>query len=391
MKISNLDSKTISWLKAYLLFLIILGHMMPQTQGLDVAEFPIYSVEGITNVIAIAISYVIAPAAVLVYFLVSGFLFWNGIDSWNWATYRKKIKSRSISLLQPYIIWNILSILTFVLFIFIKDFHSGSYFANIVAYLKSIGIHGFWDYKYWGDNKVDWLGNPTPASGPFVVPLWFVRDLIVASVISPLIYWFIKKLKIYFILALFLCYISRIWPQVPGFTIDSIFYFSCGMYLAVMGQSLTNEISKYNTLLTTLTIITFVICVYYGGRGTDKGWYIFPFFTICCVGSIVNYAAHLVKTNKAKIIPLIAQSSFFVYVLHACPIAYFSTIIGAIDKQTFALTSALHLPWLVYYFVSPVFVASFCIAVYSLLTRFCPSVAACLSGGRNNKPTQKQA
>ena len=356
--------------------------MMPKTYGMDVAPFPFLSLQGISNAIAIAISYTIAPAAVLVYFLISGFLFWKGIEEWDWSAYRKKIRSRATSLLQPYIVWNILSILTFIIYILIKDFHNGNAWANAFDYLKNIDLHFFWDYKYWGDNKVDWLGNPTPASGPFVVPLWFVRDLLVAVVLSPLIYWLIKKIKSYFLIILFLCYISRIWPQIPGLTIDSLFYFSVGLYLAIMNKDLTAEARKYNLPLLIFASITFAICVYFGGRGTGKGWYVFPFFTFCCVGCIVNLATYLVKRGKAKINPLIAQSSFFVYVLHACPIAYFSTIIGAINEQVFALTSYLHLPWLIYYFTSPVIVAAFCVAIYYLLARFCPRVAACLSGGR---------
>ena len=73
MAISSQESKAIAILKTSLVFFVIYGHMNPDTVSFAEADFPILSFRGISNALAIAISYTFAHAIVPTYFLLSGY------------------------------------------------------------------------------------------------------------------------------------------------------------------------------------------------------------------------------------------------------------------------------------------------------------------------------
>lgn len=119
----------------------------------------------------------ITSVAVPLFYAISGFLFFNGIDSIQGCF--PKIKNRIYTLLIPYLIWNVVFVLWYVAITFIP---------GASAYVNS-----------------DMLANLT-LSAPidslyflFVKPagfqLWFLRDLILFVLCSPLFYWMIKKCK----------------------------------------------------------------------------------------------------------------------------------------------------------------------------------------------------
>ena len=62
-----------------------------------------------------------------------------------------------------------------------------------------------WDSSVW-EERTTWLGIVTHNSGPVLLPFWYMRDLIIMVVISPVIYWLIKKIKIVFIILLLAIY-----------------------------------------------------------------------------------------------------------------------------------------------------------------------------------------
>lgn len=63
---------------------------------------------------------------------------------------------------------------------------------------------------------------------PAVIPLWFIRDLIVVILWAYLIYLFIKYLKTMGILLLVLLYVSDSWISYPGFSPESTLFLLWG-------------------------------------------------------------------------------------------------------------------------------------------------------------------
>jgi len=73
--------------------------------------------------------------------------------------------------------------------------------------------------------------------GPFVLPLWFLRDLIVMAFISPIIYYLAKYAKIWGLVVLFLFYYTNIWIEIPGYStrffLTAFFFFSIGAFFSI--------------------------------------------------------------------------------------------------------------------------------------------------------------
>ncbi len=389
MVISQEDSKTIGFLRFTLTFLIVFGHMNPNTISIQETVFSLLSGQGISNAIAVGLSYLLAHAAVPVYFLMSGYLFWAGIKEWDWNVFAKKIKSRGKSLLLPYLLWNLLSILSFVVVMFIQDIKNNIPFDNVLEYIQSIGIRGFWDYCIWGQDKTNWIGQAIPQTGPFVISLWFVRDLMVATLCAPVLYWLFKKTKVWGLLLLLFCFVSKIWPQIHGFTIESIFFFGNGLYLSMYGKGLVEEARKLRNTVLIVGLITFIIGLYFGGIKTAPGRIVFPFFAVCCVWSYVNLGAYLTNNKGIQISSFLIKSSFFVYVLHACPIGYFRSIISQINTFVSGFVAHLHIPWIVYYLISPFVIVAFCLLIYYIMERWLPHTCSLLTGNRNPSQVKK--
>jgi len=387
-KISPQESKAIELLRFSLVFLIVFGHMNPNTVSIKSATFPLFSSYGISNTIAIGLSYILAHVAVLTYFMISGYLFWSGIEGWNWGVFLKKLKSRSRSLLLPYVLWNLISIGSFVALILFHVIRDGEPLSNVSDYLRSVGISGFWDYCVWGAYKTNWLGMSIPNTGPFVISLWFVRDLMVVVLCAPVLYWVFKKTKIWGLLFLLFCYVSKIWPQIHGFSIDAFFFFGLGLYISMYGRSLIEVTEKIKLSAFIISLGLFLILLYYGGVKTQEGRYIFPIFAVGCCWLYIKLANTISNRPNFELPILFAKSSFFIYLLHACPFAKTGSVISFINTIIFKLIERISAPWIIYYLISPFIVVAFCIFVYSILQKIAPTLCKALCGDRVLKVQQ---
>lgn len=124
---------------------------------------------GLPSVAASVISYVsgsLCSVCVPLFFLLSGFLFFKPHDRLTTALYVSKLRSRLHTLLIPYLLWNTLGALLFV------------YKVRFLGY-ESFGTdHNPWLFAdgYWS----------LQGGYPFDFPLWFLRNLIVMCLLSPL-------------------------------------------------------------------------------------------------------------------------------------------------------------------------------------------------------------
>lgn len=374
-----LDSKTISFLKFALLFGVIFVHMNPRTEALSDAEFKLLSLQGVTNVFSIFISYVWAFAAVPTYFLLSGYLFWKEGTPWNWQLFGNKIKSRIHTLLIPFLLWNTFSISTFVLEMIFEN----QTWEEISVYLSNVGVSGFWNYCVWGAHKINWLGWSIPNSGPFAIHFWFIRDLMVTIILSPIIYWGLKKTHIWGLLTLFFCYCSKIWPQIHGLGIDAIFFFTMGMYLAENRRSLTNTAQKIKIPVCLGALLLSVACTYFNGVTTHIGRLVFPFFALCAVWCYIVLGTTIVKKYNFQISQTWVLGAFFVYALHACPMPIIGSPLAKINTTLISLLKNIPGGSLIYFISSPFVTASFCLIVYFILRLATPSFCNILTGKKN--------
>lgn len=173
--------------------------------------------------IANLISEVFASISVPLFFFIAGFLFFYKAN-FSFPVYLSKLKKRAGTILVPYLFWNALVIGFFFL--------AQTFFASLLL----------------GENKLiadysikDWLeafwARPDPADYPNYRPIafqfWFMRDLMVVMVFSPVIYMLVKYLRIFGVFILGALWLFGFWFNVPGFSIVAFFAFSSGAYFSV--------------------------------------------------------------------------------------------------------------------------------------------------------------
>ena len=178
-------------------------------------------------ILRIYISIIISSVCVPTFFLISGYLFYNNQTSFCWMLFCKKLKRRLFSLVIPYFLW-ILLLLFIIFLLMIPETNSfQDWRDSIVSYIIEHGnIHIFYDTIIIKGEPYNLpVGWEQDNSAPLLFTFWYIRDLILTILISPIIYGTIKLFKSYFIMLLAVSYILNLWPYIHGFSIVSIFYF----------------------------------------------------------------------------------------------------------------------------------------------------------------------
>ena len=192
--ISNVDSKIISVLRLPLIIGVVLIHANISGGGI----LEIWLGEGYGRL------------AVPMFLLISGYLFFPTSDiTFSKSFYFIKIKKRAKSLLVPYLLWNLIAYLPYAI-------RNGF---NFVEFCKAFWI-------------IDIPGRT--GSSPMDGPLWYVRNLLMLMVASPLVYYLCKH-KVAIILLLLLWLIG-IKPFDKGLFI-ALTFFAAGGWLRYKSYS----------------------------------------------------------------------------------------------------------------------------------------------------------
>lgn len=245
-----IQSQTIDWLRFPLIIAVVFIHN-PNLPS----DYALLSVKTDGFLICMSIytkiffSHVLAHIAVPIYFFISGYLFFLKTPILTREIYTDKLKSRFRSLVIPYLLWNLFPVLVVACLWFLKyiilNHDSGLFMERIGTYMDKHGwLSLFWNSKEWGGNEINWLGQPMYGSGPINFPLWYIRNLIVIVLLSPVIYYNIRKIKWNFLIIMLFFYFSGIWPQLPGLSASAILFFSWGGVLFYKQIELCRIIQK---------------------------------------------------------------------------------------------------------------------------------------------------
>lgn len=391
---SKLQSTTIDFLRFPLILMVLFIHMSPKTINLIDADFSLLSAQGITNLMKIMLSHVVVSSTVPVFFVISGFLFFHNLhvqdpnlQKWSLEGYKKKIKSRIKTLLVPYFIWNLIPFILSVAIGLIFELKSGCISTGTRSFLTNKAPHIFYDFYVWEGTKTDWLGNPLSSAAPFDVPLWYIRDLFIVCLLTPLIYVAIKRLKISVIIVLFLAYISRIWTQIPGLGIESIFFFSLGSYFALEKLSIVEFAHKYKYIIMPTWIILLVVCTIYDAGRTNVGHYAIPFYVCAAVFATFYLASLIVDKYRLKPNKILVSSCFFIFAFHEVNIPVVGCLLKFVHQKMqliiqFIFSGNSIGEDLVCYIATPPLTAAICIVVFISLMKIAPGITKTICGNR---------
>lgn len=199
---------------------------------------------------------ILLPDRVSVLFLISGFFFFKGMQKNEPHFFGNKLKRRFHSLLIPYLAWNTLALILF----YIKSnealgclsLQSGEEF-SLLEYLS-----GYWAFYFTGD---------TPAN----MPLWFVRNLMVMCLLTPLLYRLLRfRYGWFFLVVMVLCLINDIVIPLPGLNLHSLLFFSLGAWLQLNNISIVN----IPPLIGWISVALYVPASYFQFGLHNEQWYI---------------------------------------------------------------------------------------------------------------------
>lgn len=130
-----------------------------------------------------------------IYFFISGFVFFLGVD-FTKDVYYRKLKNRVKTLLIPYLIWNVVA----VLFELSKRLPC---FSSLLPNIRSVSLdfslsaalNSFWNAKEGIFGGSDMVSQAVYNIHPQNAPLWFVRDLMIVILCAPAIYWLLKHTR----------------------------------------------------------------------------------------------------------------------------------------------------------------------------------------------------
>jgi fucose 4-O-acetylase-like acetyltransferase len=253
-------------------------------------------------------THIFTAIPVPLFFFISGYLYFiNSRDKkFEYLDWKIRTVKRFRSLLIPYLSWNLLVLLLFA----IMQFASNQSEVLSKEGYKMIADYNIYDY-FKAFYCIDSTGMPIDG------PLWFIRDLFIVSILSPLIYMLIKYTRFYGIIAIGVFYFFGMRITIPGFDIVCLFFFSWGAYLGLNNKKLAIESSKFNFILSAtiiLLLLTFYALSYFNNYGITD--YARSTYIIVTVYFIFYFLSWFEKKGFLIIPDFLSVASFFIFAIH---------------------------------------------------------------------------
>ena len=341
-------SNTIAWLRFPLIFLIIMLHC-----------YSVQRMEGEHEIFFKAVypfALWLGETGVPGFFFISGFLFFLSKKS-----YTEKLRSRFHTLFIPYVLWNLLLLLLYV-FSYALGYPQDINGKNIVDYSFIDYLRIFWDRGSY-DN-----GNFVP----LLCPLWYIRNLIIMSILSPLLYYSIRYIR-----ELFLFIVAVWWMTTPhnAFISQTILFFRLGAYFAILNKNPLEAVDRnkgiFLTLFSVFAIGDILSHIFIGTPINLQIHRLSLIFNIPAFFLLGDWCVRHGYTNK-----ILPNAAFIVFCVHY-PIVVIlrkfciATYLNASDTVHILL-----------YFACVVISTVLSISIYLVLNRYFPKVKNILSGNR---------
>lgn len=357
----KLQSEVIDFLRFPLIIGILFIHnyassisIPGMTVGDEITDLPIY------YTLSTLFSEILSRVAVPMFFCISGFLFFLHIEKFDTTTYFSKLKSRISTLLIPYLFWNIVVLLLFYVILLTPALNS---YLNTKPELNFIyAIKSLW---IWSSE-----GNV-----PIAYQFWFVRDLMIVVILSPLIYFYIKKLKLVGIILLLGLWYSGLWYPIPGIRSSvSLCFFAIGGWFSLNKIHLTAGMTKIH-FITLLYPVIVLIDLF----TQEYPWNSYVYKTGILFGMFFwfNTVTFLMFHGKITVNKFLVQSAFFLFAFHEPLLIMLKKLLFVAFKPTgdIALTF--------FYFFIVLIVTVISLATYIVLKRLMPKFTSVITGGRN--------
>ncbi|MDR1129508.1 MAG: acyltransferase [Prevotellaceae bacterium] len=351
----TIQSQVIDFMRFPMIIGVLFIHNSTSTVQIPGAEFGTEAFMPVFYYSSKLFSQVLGRIAVPLFFFMSGFLFFLNMEKFNKDSYKNKLQSRVETLLIPYLFWNFVTIA----FYFVMT--SIPYTASFVN--GEVDIKHIFSYL--------WVTENGP---PLAYQFWFIRDLMIAVVLTPIIYLCIKYGKIYSIIILGILWYCGLWIKISGLC-TCLFFFTFGAYLGMNKRNLLEDFGKIQKLsfifFPPIAIIDLLTKQY------DFNIYIQKVDIIVGIIFCFNLVGWLIGKGKVRPVPFLSSAAFFVYAVHD---PFFMIPIRKISYML--LRPATDFACTCLYFLNVISVALLTLGFYYILKLFLPKFTAIITGGR---------
>ena len=315
--------------------------------------------KGYSTFIQEFISQGVTRVAVPIFFTISGYLFFLGLKG-SLPEFKKKMRKRVKTLILPYLLWSILGILL--------------YFA-----LQSLPvIQNYFTKKLISEYSATELME-TIFFNPIPYQFWFIRDLIILTILSPILFWLLRYFKIW--LPLFL---SIFWFYNFDLMIianEALLFFVFGGHLALHQQDwILRHFSTKETIILSIVWVSII---------SIKTTLVHFDFSIIAINifhkvgilvgvlatwGIYDFFAKRVKSKESKL-SLIFSFTFFIYAFH-------EPVLTILKKGFFSILGQGEIISTIIYFAAPTIAIISSILIGFFLKKITPQFYSLLTGGR---------
>ena len=353
-----LTSRVVSFLRFPLIVAVIFIHCNLLVKHPELETMPVFYFLAYITMKLVCI-------AVPLFFFISGFLFFKE-GLFDFALYRKKLKSRFRTVLIPYPLWNIIYFVIVGIMQLIKPDTLFLLHKQIVDFRWQDFLWIFWDIS-----QITGLADDQRAC--LVGAFWFLQCLFVLFLISPIIYFLIKYLRHFILIIIGFLYFTDFIPTMPGIQCNAIVFYMLGAYCSIMH---IDFISIFKRIPVQAHIILMIgaILISYWQNDNDIVYNITDLFLQAAVFAITAY---MIESHRWKENSYLISSVFFVFAVHrlfsATLMTVSSYLIPSIDNDYY-----LYL----YYILMVILTLLASLMVYSLSKKMLPQITGILNGFR---------
>lgn len=297
------------------------------------------------------------------YFFISGLLMF-----YSKKTYSQQLKSRFRSLFIPYMLWNGLFLFAYIVAwkigfnMEINNKSLADY--NVIDYLRA-----FWDRGDWAN------GN----SMPVLTPMWYIRNLMIVYIISPLVFYVIRATGLLLFLAASLFWINT---HNVAFILQTVTMMSLGAYFSIKGINPITFLNKYK-ILVVIFFVFFGLGDIFLHQGIINPNNVFtsdislPFHRLALIGNtfiILLIGSFLYK--RGWHFPNLSKAAFFIFCIHY-PL---NAAVRSVAKLYPQWPDMVHI---LLYVASVAIVILICYGLFRILNRYQPWFIRISTGGRS--------
>lgn len=282
------------------------------------------------------------------FYFFAGYLFFAKVQTFGLSDYWSRIKKRAQTLLIPYLFWNAAVIVFFWAMHRFASAYINPDFENVTTFSFAKLLNCFWGGS---------------GGQPIAFQFWFIRDLMVVMVASPLTYLIVRRSYLGIIVLTFLYFFFNL----PYFT--AFYFFSAGAFYALQKINFADFSRRIMVPTLCIAICLLAVRMIFGELPYCRQLYII-FASFSVIGLVDKY---FLNRPMAKIL---SDSSFFIFCYHAIPLLMLEKIMSGI------LVGRAEVFWIADYFVNPTLIISIGLISYMLLKKFLPSFTSFITGGR---------